>query len=154
MEEQAAKCKNTNRDCIMRNGILCKKYSPNPVCQCCLQTLFFMLLLLLLLPLLLLLLLLLLFATVDLLFCLLMLFFFNNTNYFLLLVYVQNTQQVIVPGIQQVLPPRKCKDYILNCHKKKRMPIGKRIDFLRMQSITPKLRRNVLNARRLMVTVS
>ena len=70
-----------------------------------------------------------------------------------MLVYVQNTQQEIVPGIQQVPPPRKCKDYVLNCHKKKRMPIGKRIDFLRMQNVTPKLRRNVLNARRLCVNV-
>jgi hypothetical protein len=67
---------------------------------------------------------------------------------------MQNTQKEFVPGIQQVPPPRKCEDYVLNCHKKKKMPIGKRIDILRMQNVTPKLRRNVLNARRLIVTVS
>jgi hypothetical protein len=33
------------------------------------------------------------------------------------------------------------------------MPRGKRKDFLRMQNVAPKLRRNVLNARRLIVTV-
>jgi hypothetical protein len=38
--------------------------------------------------------------------------------------------------------------------QEKRIPIGKRIDILRMQNVTPKLRRNVLNARRLIVTVS
>ncbi len=73
---------------------------------------------------------------------------------FLLLVDVQNTQQEIGPGIQQVPPLRNFKDYILNCLKKKRTPIGKRIDFLRMQNVTPKFRRNVLNAIRLSVTVS
>ncbi len=37
--------------------------------------------------------------------------------------------------------------------QEKRMPRGKRKDFLRMQNVAPKLRRNVLNARRLIVTV-
>jgi hypothetical protein len=48
-------------------------------------------------------------------------------------------------GILQVLPPRECKNHVLKCHKKKRMPRGKRKDFPRMQNVAPKLRRNVLN---------
>ncbi len=37
--------------------------------------------------------------------------------------------------------------------QEKRTPRGKRKDFLRMQNVAPKLRRNVLNARKLIVTV-
>jgi hypothetical protein len=56
-------------------------------------------------------------------------------------------------GILQVLPLRKSENNILKCNKKKRMPRGKRKDFLRMQNITTKLRRNALNARRLCMNV-
>jgi hypothetical protein len=56
-------------------------------------------------------------------------------------------------GILQVLPLRKSKNNVLKCHKIKRMPRGKRKDFLRMKNIAQKLRRNVLNAGRLYVNV-
>ncbi len=56
-------------------------------------------------------------------------------------------------GILQVLPLRECKNYILKCHKKKRMLRGKRKDFPRMQNVKWKPRRKMLNAGRPIVTV-
>jgi hypothetical protein len=51
-------------------------------------------------------------------------------------------------GIMQVLPLQKSENNILKCNKKIRTPRGKMKDFLRMQNVAPKIRRNVLNARR------
>jgi hypothetical protein len=51
-------------------------------------------------------------------------------------------------GILQVLPLRKSKNNVLECHKKKKMPRGKRKDLLKMQNVARKLRRNVINAGR------
>ncbi len=57
-------------------------------------------------------------------------------------------------GIRQVLLLRKSKNNILKFQKKKKMAWGKRKDFLRRQNIAPKLRRNVLNTRTLIMSVS
>jgi hypothetical protein len=56
-------------------------------------------------------------------------------------------------GILQVLPLRKTKNNFLECHKKKRMPRGKGKDLLKRQNVAQKLRRNVLNAGRPIVTL-
>jgi len=69
--------------------------------------------------------------------------------------YVQNTQKPKenMPGILQVLPLIKGDDNVLKCHKKKRMPQGKRKDFPRVQNAEWKPTRIVLNAGRLIVNV-
>jgi hypothetical protein len=56
-------------------------------------------------------------------------------------------------GILQVLPLRKSENNVLKCHKKKRIPRRKRKDLSRMQNVARKLRRKVLNAGRLIVTL-
>jgi hypothetical protein len=56
-------------------------------------------------------------------------------------------------GILQVLLLRKSENDILECHKKKRMPRGKGKDLLRRKNIAQKLRRNVINAGRPIVTL-
>jgi hypothetical protein len=58
-----------------------------------------------------------------------------------------------MPGILQALPLIKSDGNVLKCHKKKRMPRGKRKDFPRMQNDKWKPRRIVLNAGRLIVNV-
>jgi hypothetical protein len=56
-------------------------------------------------------------------------------------------------GILQVLLLRKSKNNDLKCQKKKEMPRGKRKNLLRMQNVTTKLRRNLLNLKRLCMNV-
>jgi hypothetical protein len=66
---------------------------------------------------------------------------------------VQNTQKELIPGILKVLLLRKRGNNVLECRKKKRMHRGKRKDLLRMQNVALKLRRNVINAGRPIVTL-
>jgi hypothetical protein len=56
-------------------------------------------------------------------------------------------------GIPQILPLRKSKNNVLECHKKNRTPRGKGKDLLRRQNVARKLRKNVLNAGRPIVTL-
>jgi len=55
--------------------------------------------------------------------------------------------------ILQVPLLRKSENNVLECHKKKRMPRGKRKDFPRMQNVEWKPRRKMLNEGRPIVTV-